>query len=232
MHGRGDGAPVGVRGGYTGRESPPSQARVASSSGTDCASDAGGGAAALITSCVAHVSVKRRRRCPGTVPPGRNARRRGFSLWKVPQIPKNFQRPGALPPDPRQHTLLCCAALARAKKKRTPSGDGMESVCHVWVFRAKREKFFEALFGVTLHHLNLDPASSPEALMPARSHSLSPWTPTANHKPSSRHGSCKVPLEQVGRSSRYRRPSWSAGPCGAQMGRAAISARHGPLCPL
>ena len=118
MHGRGDGAPVGVRGGYTGRESPPSQARVASSSGTDCASDAGGGAAALITSCVAHVSVKRRRRCPGTVPPGRNARRRGFSLWKVPQIPKNFQRPGALPPDPRQHTvqLLCCAALARAKK--------------------------------------------------------------------------------------------------------------------
>ena len=109
-----------------------------------------------------------RRRCPGHW--GRNARRRGFSLRKVPQIPKNFQRPGALPPDPRQHTvqLLCCAALARAKKNRTPSGDGMESACHVWVFRAKREKFFEALFGVTLHHLNLDPASSPEALMPAR----------------------------------------------------------------
>ena len=52
------------------------------------------------------------------------------------------------------------------KKKRTPSGDGMGIACHVLGFRAKREKFFEALFGVTLHHLNLDPASSPEALMP------------------------------------------------------------------
>ena len=37
---------------------------------------------------------------------------------------------------------------------------------------------------------------------------------TANHmsKPSSRHGSCKVPLEHLGSPSRYRRHFWSAGP--------------------
>ena len=110
-----------------------------------------------------------------------------FSGAKSAQNAQNFPRPGALPPDPRQHTvqLVCCAALARAKKNRTPSGDGMESACHVCVFRAKREKFFEALFGVTLHHLNLDPVSSPEALMPARS-KLGLRAPSAPSPPAAR----------------------------------------------
>ena len=39
-----------------------------------------------------------------------------------------------------------------------------------------------------------------------------PRMSTADHKPSSQHGSCKVPLEHVGRPSRYRRHFWSAGP--------------------
>ena len=145
-------------------------------SGTDCASDAGGGAA-----CAHHhphqawptsaPSAEALSRALGAQRP----QTRFFVAESAPNSKKIPKARGSAPGPPAAHRAAAVLRRVGArgkkkrKKKRTPSGDGMGSACHVWVFRAKREKFFEALFGVTLHHLNLDPASSPEALMPARS---------------------------------------------------------------
>ena len=120
------------------------------------------------TSGVAHVSAKRGGAVPGTG--GATPADEVFRCGKCPKFQKISKGQGLCPRTPGSTPCSWCAAprWRARKKKRTPSGDGMESACHVWVFRAKREKIFEALFGVTLHHLNLDPASSPEALMPGQ----------------------------------------------------------------
>ena len=95
-----------------------------------------------------------RRRCPGHW--GRNARRRGFSLRKVPQIPKISKGQGLCPRTPGSTPCSCCAAPRwRARKKRTSSGGDMESACYAGALRAKREKFLGPFLGGTLHHLNL-----------------------------------------------------------------------------
>ena len=149
MHGRGDGAPVGVRGGYTGRESPPSQARVASSSGTDCASDAGGGAAALTTNHIMRGPRQRQAQAlsrdspAGGAMPADEVSRCG----KCPKFQKISKGQGLCPRTPGSTPCSYCAAPRwRARKKRTSRGGDMESACHVGALRAKREKIFGGLF--------------------------------------------------------------------------------------
>ena len=121
-----------------------------------------------ITSCVAHVSVKRRR-CPGTVPLGAQCPQTRFLVVESAPNSKKFPKArGSAPGPPAAHRAAAVLRRVGAREKNArPGVVTWRALAHVGALRAKREKKIRGpFFGGTLHHLNLDPASSPEALMP------------------------------------------------------------------
>ena len=119
-----------------------------------------------ITSCVAHVSVKRRR-CPGTVPLGAQCPQTRFLVVESAPNSKKFPKArGSAPGPPAAHRAATVLRHVGAREKNArpgAGGHGERLPCRS-TSREARKIFWGPFLGGTLHHLNLDPASSPEAL--------------------------------------------------------------------